>query len=173
MKGRFQIPSIVFYGVVALMLAICLICFIKALSWVNRPIPGFLMYHPPYVGSMGSRDWSGSAKGLRYLDRIIEVDGQPVRTGKDVLDAARQMKPGTPMRYTAEVKGKILEVTVPVNSFSWKDFFLVFLAPFLGGLILYGLGFVVWRQSIDSQLQILNIAPIVRLCLFTSWRYSS
>jgi hypothetical protein len=62
----------------------------KGLSWINKPFPGFLVYQPPYVGSYSSRDWPGKQAGLRYIDRILSMDGQPVRFGQDVLVVVKE-----------------------------------------------------------------------------------
>jgi serine phosphatase RsbU (regulator of sigma subunit) len=143
-KGRIQISALIFYGLTTLMIFLSVFSFVSALSWLNRPFAGFLIYDFPYVGSMGDREWTGAKAGLRYLDRIVEVDGKPVWEGRDVVNIARQKKPGTPIRYLVEVEGKSREVTVPVAIFDLKDFVLVFLIPILGGMAIYVLGVIAY-----------------------------
>ena len=96
MKERIRLPALFFYGLTAFMVVISVISFVSAVSWINRPFPGFLIYPFPYVGSFGSRDWPGYGAGVRYMDRIAEVDGQPVLEGQNVSDTVRQKNPGTP-----------------------------------------------------------------------------
>jgi sigma-B regulation protein RsbU (phosphoserine phosphatase) len=144
MKGRFQIPTLFFYGLTALMIVCTIVSFVSALSWINRPFAGFLVYDFPYTGSMGSRDWPGTKAGLKFLERIVAVDDQPVWEGRDVVSIVKDRKPGSLVKYTIESKGVIRKVTVPVAVFSMKDFSLVFLIPFLGGLALYALGVIVY-----------------------------
>lgn len=144
MKGRIQISALIFYGLTTLMIFLSVFSFVSALSWLNRPFAGFLIYDFPYVGSMGDREWTGAKAGLRYLDRIVEVEGKPVWEGRDVVNIAIQKKPGTPIRYLVEVEGKSREVTVPVAIFDLKDFVLVFLIPFLGGMAIYVLGVIAY-----------------------------
>ena len=126
MIHRLRLPTLVFYGICFLMLAGVVVSFISAVSWLNKPFPGFLVYDPPYVGSYSSRDWTGKQAGLSYLDRILEMDGQPVKRGRDVLDGIKGKELGTPIQYRIQSEGETRNVTVPVALFNLKDFFLVF-----------------------------------------------
>ena len=141
---RFRIKDLVFYGLIAVMIAISLISFVNALSWVNKPFPGFLLYKEAFVGSFKSRDWTGIQAGLKFVERIVEVDGEAVLEGQDVLDKVKGMKPGTPMRYLVESKGELREVVVPVALFTVKDFLMIFVVVFLGGIIIYAFGIIVY-----------------------------
>lgn len=144
MKGRIQISALVFYVLTAVMIVTSLFCLVSALSWINKPFAGILLYEFPQVGSMGNREWPGYTAGLKYLDRIVSADDQPLWSGRDLVALVKDKEPGTPVRYRVESGGKTREVTVKVDRFSLKDFFLVFSIPFLGGLALYALGFVVY-----------------------------
>lgn len=126
------------------MAVISTICLINALSWINKPFPGFLIYEFPCVGSLSHPHWPGNKAGLRYFDRIAEVEGQPALNGRQVLARVRQEPPGTLIHYQVESRGKISPVVVPVTVFELKDFFLVFFIPFFGGLALFALGLVVY-----------------------------
>jgi class 3 adenylate cyclase len=144
MKGRFPLSSILFYGITTLMVAVCLASFIKALSWINKPFPGFLIYKFPRVGSMSRGDWPGVKAGLKVLDKIIAVNGQPIKEGKDLVAIARERGPGEPIHYNVESEGRIRRVTIPTTIFTFYDFFMIFLMPFLGGFGLFFLGFIVY-----------------------------
>jgi sigma-B regulation protein RsbU (phosphoserine phosphatase) len=144
MKNHYRLSSILFYGLTLIMLVVAVTSFIGALSWLNKPFPGFLIYKPPYVASLGSRDWPGPKAGIRFMDRIVTVDGQTVARGRDVVNIVRDKKPGTPVQYIIESKGEIREISVPVTIFGFKDFILVFLAAFLCGLAIYVLGVIVY-----------------------------
>ena len=144
MKERLQIPSLIFYGIAALMIVIGIICFAKALYWVNKPFPGFLLYKEAFVGSFKSRDWPGTRAGLKFVERITAVDGQPVIEGRDVLDAVKDKAPGTAVKYLVQSKDQTREVAVPVDVFTVKDFLMVFFIVFLGGSIIYAFGITVY-----------------------------
>jgi GAF domain-containing protein len=144
MKSRLQLSFFVFYGITSVLLMFSVISLVNAISWVSKPFPGFLIYTDLLVGSFSSSDWPGRKEGLRFLDRIVAVDGEPVRRGADVVNAARQREIGTPVLYTVESGGTVREVKVPVHLFSIKHFALIFLITFVGGLTFYVLGFIVF-----------------------------
>jgi sigma-B regulation protein RsbU (phosphoserine phosphatase) len=166
MNGRLRIPTLIFYILTAFTLAVSVFCFVRAVSWINRPFAGILLYEFPYVGSMGSRDWPGYEAGLRYLDRIVSVEGQPVLNAEEVVDIISQKSPGTPVRYVVESKGEIREVTIPVDVFSTKDFIMVFLAPFLVGFIIYILGFVVYVLKPNTSTSWVFLLLCFGVCIY-------
>lgn len=47
----------------------------NALSWYERPFPGVLVDPDGVVSSVGLPSWEGFQKGLRYPDRVVEVNG--------------------------------------------------------------------------------------------------
>jgi sigma-B regulation protein RsbU (phosphoserine phosphatase) len=144
MKKRSQITSLLLYALVGIMAAISVTSFVAALSWLNKPFPGFLLYKEASVGSFKSSEWPGIKAGLKFYERIVVVDGKPVLEGQDVVDTVRQKAPGTLVRYLVKSTEGTREVTVPVEVFTVKDFFLVFFVVFLGGSIIYAFGITVY-----------------------------
>lgn len=144
MKRRLDLPTTLFCCLTAVMLFLTVYCFAVALPWIEKPFAGFLPYDFPYVGSMGNPDWQGTKAGLRFLDRIVSADGQPIWNGADLVRIAEAKQPGELIHYVIETKGRIWETTIPVAHFGLWDFFLVFCIPFFGGLALYILGFIVY-----------------------------
>jgi sigma-B regulation protein RsbU (phosphoserine phosphatase) len=144
MKKPFQFSTLLFYALAGIMVAICVFSFGAALSWLNKPFPGFLLYKEPFVASFKNSEWSGIKAGLKFLERIAAVDGKPVLEGQDVVDAVRKKAPGTPVRYLVKSKEGTREVSVPVEVFTVKDFLLVFFVVFLGGSIIYAFGITVY-----------------------------
>ncbi|WP_437681072.1 ATP-binding protein [Sorangium sp. So ce131] len=47
----------------------------NALIWYERPFPGVLVDPDGVVSSLGRPSWEGFQKGLRFPDRIVEVNG--------------------------------------------------------------------------------------------------
>jgi serine phosphatase RsbU (regulator of sigma subunit) len=144
MKKDARIATFIFLTTAGIMAAISIWSFVAALSWLNKPFAGFLVYRPPFVDSLGIRDWPGKKAGLQYLDRIVAVDGDPVLQGQDVVRMVREKQPGTPVRYLVESKREMREVTVPVTIFGIRDFLLVFLITFSCGVLLYALGIIAY-----------------------------
>jgi adenylate cyclase len=131
------------YGFGALVAFISIAAFIQALSWVDKPFQGFLIYDPPFVGSISVGGWPGREAGLSFLERVVSADGNSVARGQDVVSLARTKKPGTPIRYVLEGKGRLREVLVTTGVFSGGDFLFAFLVTFMGGVTLFILGWIV------------------------------
>jgi class 3 adenylate cyclase len=134
-------------------MALCIVSLVSAIRFINKGFPGFFVYPFPNVGSYGSRDWPGYAAGLKFMDRIVSMDGEPVRNGRQVVNWTIQKSNGTPVHYVIESKGTTREVTIPVHTFGIKDFLILFVAPFIVGLAVYTLGFIVYvlKPNIHSS----------------------
>jgi serine phosphatase RsbU (regulator of sigma subunit) len=138
-----RLQKVVLYILILFMSLISVISFASAVRLINRPFPGFLIYPFPYVGSYSVKDWSGREAGLKFMDRIVAVDGQPIFHGRKVFEIVKKKEPGTRVRYLVESKGQIREVTVPVSTFGVRDLLLTFGTIFPCGLILSVLSFIV------------------------------
>jgi hypothetical protein len=90
MKKHSRIASLLFYALVGIMAVVCLSSFVGALSWLNKPFPGFLLYKEASVGSFKSSEWPGIKAGLKFHERIAAVDGKPVLEGQDVFDQRKE-----------------------------------------------------------------------------------
>ena len=123
--------------------AIYVVSLISSFSWINKPFTGFVVYYPPHVGSLALKEWPGTQAGLKYLDRIVAVDGRPVQTGQDIVDAARSRTPGTRISYVVESGNELREIGLPVVLFGVWDFVQTFLTTYLCGLALCILGVIV------------------------------
>ena len=84
MKSLPRAQIVVLIALAILTGVVCIISFVTPLSWLGKPFAGFLVYDPPYVGSYSMNDWPGRTAGLKFLDRIVSVDGQPVKSGRDI-----------------------------------------------------------------------------------------
>ena len=140
MAKRIHSSTLFFYALIAVMASVSIVTFVSALSWLNRPFAGFLTYQDAFVSVSGTQDWSGPKAGIKFGERIVAVDDKPVCGGRDLVAMVKKKQFGTPARYLVESDGKTREVIVPVSKFSATDFVLVYVAPLLAGLLLYGLG---------------------------------
>jgi len=157
-----QPSRLLFYAVSAFMASVSIVAMISALSWINKPFPGFLTFMDGYVGTYRSSDWSGMQAGLVYLDRIVAVDDQPVKGGRDILNYVRTKAPRTLVAYTVEAEGQRQRFVVPVDVFGTGDFFGTVLFTYLGGIVLFVLGFVVYLLKPDTA----TSWVFLLLCLF-------
>jgi len=136
MKRRFNKATLAVLILAAFMGAVYLISLFSSLSWINKPFAGFVVYYSPHIGSLSLKEWPGAQAGLKYLDRIVAVDGHPVRTGQDIVDTARSKIPGTRVRYVVESGTELREIGLPVVLFGVWDFVQTFQPTYLCGVAL-------------------------------------
>jgi len=144
MKGSSKIPTVIFCGLATLSAVVIIGSFIAAVSWVNKPFSGLLLYDFPQVGSMSLKDWPGRQSGIKFLERIVSVDGTPIREGRDLVNMIGHRMPGSVITYTVESNGEQRDYSLPVTLFSLTDFVLVFFLTYLGGLAIFCLGCIVY-----------------------------
>ena len=102
MKGSSRIGIFIFCSLTLISIVVLIVSFIGAVSWVNKPFAGLLVYDFPLVGSMSLSDWPGRQAGIKLLERIVSVDGNPVRKGLELVKAARNKAPGSTVALTVE-----------------------------------------------------------------------
>ncbi|HWP59685.1 MAG TPA: ATP-binding protein [Candidatus Acidoferrales bacterium] len=133
---RWQAKALFLSGasIAAILVAATVVLSFKLLG---RPFPGFFLHANLTVGPVSVPEWSGRHHGLRFLDRIVEFQGEPVPSAKAIYDAVGQAPPGTPFTYTVERGGDKFTLSVPSMKFSFRDWALSF-----GIYLLVGVGFV-------------------------------
>src|SRR3989338_9323448 len=47
-------------------------------QWIQQPFPGFFLYGNLTVAPDFLPDWSGNREGIRFLDRVVAVNGQRI-----------------------------------------------------------------------------------------------
>jgi signal transduction histidine kinase len=113
---------------------------LRAVGTIGKPFAGFF-YGPNLLVSIGQREgWPGIEKGLRSLDRIESVDGTPVVSGPELAEKISRRSQGDLVTYRVERGGETREIAVPVSRYGLDDFLVVFLAPFLMGLLFVAFG---------------------------------
>lgn len=111
---------------------------LSSLQWVNRSFPGFFVYANLTVAPYSLPQWTGRGEGLRFLDRVVAVQGEPLNNSQTLYDAVRAAPPGSKFSYTVENEGQIVQLTIPSMRFTFHDWLLSF-----GTYLLAGLGFLV------------------------------
>ena len=107
----------------------------RALSFVGKPFPGFLMYPNCMVSLFGSDEWSGVRAGIATWDVIREVDGRPVSSAGEVHELVRAAPPGTTFRYGVRRHGQTVIVAAPSMRFGERDFATESLPFFVTGVV--------------------------------------
>lgn len=121
---------------------------------MDHPFPGFWMLKNTTVASPFSGKLVGYQKGIKYSDIVKEMNGEPVKSYRQVMDFVSQQEPGTLITYKVqrlkwdEKKGKTVigydVFVVPVTSFDLKESLLFFFIPKLSGFMFYFIGLVVF-----------------------------
>ncbi|HEY2988557.1 MAG TPA: histidine kinase dimerization/phospho-acceptor domain-containing protein, partial [Candidatus Binatia bacterium] len=111
---------------------------VSSLQWVNRPFPGFFIYGNLTVAPYFLPRWSGKTEGLKFLDRVLSVQGEPLSDSKMIYDLVRAAPAGTEFQYTVEKDGQIVQLSIHSMKFSFNDWLLSF-----GTYLVAGLGFLV------------------------------
>lgn len=114
---------------------------ISSLQWIHKPFPGFFLYGNLSVAPYFLAEWSGNRQGLRFLDRVVAVQGEPIAHPRALYELVRSQAAGSQFRYTIEKERKNLEVVIPSIRFSFRDWFLSFGIYLLTGLSFLVIGF--------------------------------
>lgn len=143
---------LVFFGLVLMFSLVSATCLIIATRWIDRPFIGFLMNERLVPGNVGRYEWTGTQAGLRYGDKIVAANGQPVATMKDLNAILAETVPGDPITYSVERGGQGVAIPVATMRFTWADFVMTFGITFLSGLLYLSLGVIVFVLKPDRDL---------------------
>jgi signal transduction histidine kinase len=117
-------------------------CTQRSLEWIGRPFNGFFMTRNRVVTPIALKHWSGPKAGVPYRSQLVAIDGQPVESVTQAIEAARQAGPGRVLNYTFARQGKRVTVPIPVVTFTSFDHFTIFGSYFLNGLTFLLMGFL-------------------------------
>jgi len=133
---------------------------ITSTRWVNTVFPGFFVLANRVVASISLPHWSVAAEQHIYQHAITAVNDLSVSTSADIYQAVRQLPPATPVTYTLSKDGRMLQVTLPTQTFSLQDYFLLFGAYLFTGLVISGIGIGVWvlKPQTSASLALLSVS---------------
>jgi sigma-B regulation protein RsbU (phosphoserine phosphatase) len=151
-------------GMVLLLLVVTIICVVNALKWVNKPFPGFLLNERMAIAPIGQYNWTGVQAGLKYPDKILTADGRAVSSTGELEEVIIQKPVGTPVSYTVERGGQIVEVRVSSMRFTWVDLLMTFGSTFIAGITYMLIGLVVFSMKPDTKVS----WTFLTACLFLS-----
>ena len=111
---------------------------VASLQWINKPFPGFFLHENLTVAPYFLPGWTGGAAGLKSLDRVVAVDGQPLRQRGELYDLVQRSPTHSQFRYQVVRGAQTLELAIPSMSLSFHDWFLSF-----GVYVTMGLAFLI------------------------------
>jgi len=89
---------------------------------VGEPFAGFALYGTMTVDQLNQPYWTGIRAGLRPGDRILAMEGEPVRSIEELSARVRQVPEGAPVRYTVSRGGQTFEASIRTATFAKADF---------------------------------------------------
>jgi len=126
--------AIFFLSILAVLL-VAVITLVTASRWINKPFAGFLVNERMVLGNVGRYYWSGTIKGLKTPDKILEANGTPIHSMKDLDEVVKKSHPGIPVTYTVKRGETVIRLQVPTMLFSLGDFLVIYGTYFFAGIV--------------------------------------
>ncbi len=113
-----------------------------ALSWANRPFPGFLADHTLVVTDQAGAGWTGRAAGINLGQRITRIGGAGVKSDAEYAAALDGLKVGDRVAITTQTREGVSKYYpgVALIAFPAVDLFRLFWMPYLMGLAYLAIG---------------------------------
>ncbi|MFQ5815927.1 MAG: ATP-binding protein [Candidatus Hydrothermarchaeaceae archaeon] len=161
-------------GAVGLLALVVIISSLNtSFQWINRPFPGFFLYGNMVVGPDFLPRWSGEKEGLRFMDRIVAVEGRAVHRRREIYDLVQSSPPNSSFHYTMERAGENISLTIPSMKFTFFDWFLTYGVYLLVGLsfLTIGIAPIYLRSSLPSVAPLFFMGSTVFLWFATTFDY--
>ncbi len=124
---------------------------ILAWRWATEPFLGMLLEPTLVLSPLQSSGWARLQLDppLEQPDRLIAIDAQPVERYSDVSTILKQRTVGDEVWVlVTRQDGDLREELIALTPFPFKDLFLIFIIPYLGGLTYLSIGiWVYWVQG--------------------------
>ena len=113
-----------------------------ALSWANRPFPGFLLNHTLVATDQDGENWSGRAAGVEYGQLVTRFGGSAVGSDREYQAVLARLAVGDSVAISTRLRegGEKFFPTVPLVGFPVRDLFRLFWLPYLMGLAYLSIG---------------------------------
>ncbi|MFQ5514979.1 MAG: ATP-binding protein [Myxococcota bacterium] len=119
------------------------ICSLNSLERIGRVFPGFFVWENLFVPAVGEPHWTGVASGVRYQSWLVEMDGKPLRDGREMAQRIPGRSAGTPVEYGLVKDGQRYTVVAPLMVLGLRTWLGVLGIYVLAALALLVLGIVV------------------------------
>ncbi|NOT54593.1 MAG: GAF domain-containing protein [Deltaproteobacteria bacterium] len=130
---------------VVLVLGLATICVVNSTRWRHVTFPGFVVLGNRVVASVDLPHWSVTQQPRDiYQKVVVAVNGHAVATAEELHALVREWPPGTELTYTLLTHERTETITLPSQTFTWRDYGLLFGTSLALGLACALLGIVVW-----------------------------
>ncbi len=134
MRGK-----VVFSALLGLALLVATQTTIDRYRRLGQPYPGFSVMENLLVAVGGAE-----RGGLRPFDRVLTVNGQVLASGRELQAEVARHPAGTSFRYILHRRGQLVEADVPSQVATRHGFVRFLIEGLFAGLLLLGLGAVVF-----------------------------
>ncbi|GIW41497.1 MAG: hypothetical protein KatS3mg076_2074 [Candidatus Binatia bacterium] len=118
---------------------------VNSRSWIGSTFPGFFVMANRVVPSISLPSWLEVPSSHVFQRQVLEVEGRPVRTSREIYERVRALGPRRPVRYVLRSSdGTRSEEVVRSKIFSGTDYLLLFGAYLLNGLAFAGIALAVF-----------------------------
>ena len=148
---KVNLSRLILYAVLLCFLTITAICVVEAITWINKPFPGFLYNERLAVAPIGQYHWTGTNAGLKYPDKILKVNGEQIHSIKDLEKAVKNTRIGEPVNYTIRREEQIFTAPVPTMLFTWTDLLMTFGSLFAAGIAYMFISVVVFVMKPNTK----------------------
>ncbi len=167
LSSRERWSRIAFLVMVLIILTIGTVCLIKAITWIDKPFPGFLHNQRMVVAGIGRYYWTGTEAGLKFPDKILKANNQIISSADALEELIANTEGVNFIAYSVKRGNQLIELTIPTMQFTLTDFLMIFgYYVFLGAAYLF-IGVVVFVMKPDTKVSWVFLLT----CLFISGYY--
>jgi PAS domain S-box-containing protein len=195
MQSDLKIGFWITVGVACVAVVMLLLSPLWALQFRQTPFIGAFLEPHNVVSAIEQNYWPARLNGVRFGDRLLAVNGEPVENSRQ-LSRLLRANGFAPVELTfarpdsAALQGISLQADVPVSSmftvvitpvvYRWNDFFLAFGIPWLVGLVFLVIGLWVLylrpREQSARAFAIFSFSVSLVLALFfdlNTWHFAT
>ena len=142
-----QLPALL---ALAIAIAMLILTPFWALRWYRLPFLGALFETNNVVSSINSQGWPATTAGVKYLDRLVAINGETV-TGPRDIERIMSHNGYEPVELSmTRQNGSTYSVVVTPIPFPTSNLVSLFVIPYLMGLAFLAIG--IWAYSLRSEL---------------------
>ncbi len=109
-------------------------------SHIGKVFPGFGLHRAMFVLVQPEYRWHGYENDVQIGDVVKKVNGQDVKTVRQVYELIRKHDIGEIINYEINRNGKIINIGVPLSKFTVIDFAIIYLKTFVSAIIIFLIG---------------------------------
>jgi PAS domain S-box-containing protein len=156
-----QIKRVIAFSVLAIVMLTLIISNILAWHWASEPFLGMMLEPTLVLSAFEGKGWARLQleEPLKQPDRLVAIDGQRVSGYDDIAAILSERAVGQNVEVTfVRPDDSTRTVEIALTAFPPRDMILLFLVPYLAGLIYLGIGiWVFWARGWGAEGQVFAV----------------